>query len=209
MLFLAFAVLSVLQTIPGGEGIREHFLFYPILWGWMGLALLMIGIGLFKKQWCHVLFCIGLLCVTIGGGITAGYAKEWSLTFAETRSPYLSDVERLSVRQKMVGGERVTMTAFKIEKYPDSKMPKQYTTTLLFPDGTQAHVGVNKPFRRNGFTYYQMSYDVTPDPMGEPCTRTQLLVRRDPGVPVVFAGFGCLLLAALGVALKEVWQCRS
>ncbi len=202
-LFLAFAVWAIVQALPGGDVLRRHPLHLPLMWGVMGLCGVMTVVGLWKRQWLHTLFCLGLLGIVIGGGISAGYAQEGTVTFAETLSPY---IDPWMVRQRVIGGEKVTFRAFEIAYYPETETPKQYTTRLLFPDGEEAEVAVNKPYRRNGFTYYQMSYDLTPDPMGMPCTRTQLLVRRDPGVPVVFAGFGCLLVAAAWLMCREVCQ---
>ena len=103
----------------------------------------------------------------------------------------------------MIGGELVTLDSFTIEKYPNG-MPKQYRTVLLFPEGERHEISVNHPLKRKGFTYYQMSYSQGADPYGEPVWVTHLTLRRDPGAPVTFAGYGLLVLAALGLAVREV-----
>ena len=51
-------------------------------------------------------------------------------------------------------------------------------------------IAVNSPFSWGGFTFYQTSYN--PDDL----TWSALQVVRDPGVPVVYAGF-ILMMAGL------------
>ena len=100
-----------------------------------------------------------------------------------------------------MGGDRVALESFEIETYPNG-MPKQYRTRLYFPEGVR-EVSVNHPLRRKGYTYYQMSYAQAFDPYGRPVWQTILSVRKDPGVPFVFAGYGLLALATLLVAIRS------
>ncbi|MBI3096727.1 MAG: cytochrome c biogenesis protein ResB [Planctomycetes bacterium] len=56
---------------------------------------------------------------------------------------------------------------------------------------------VNSPLRYGGFTFYQSGYDE------EAGRYTVLQVSRDPGVPLVYAGFGLLAIGLLWKYLIE------
>jgi cytochrome c biogenesis protein ResB len=51
-------------------------------------------------------------------------------------------------------------------------------------------IAVNSPFSRGGYSFYQTSYN--PDDL----TYSALQVVRDPGIPIVYAGFA-LMMAGL------------
>ena len=135
------------------------------------------------------------LAVVVGGALTAGYAKQWEIWLVD------SPIAPVEYRQRMIQGERVALERFEVEAYPNGQ-PKQYRTTLRFLEGAR-EIAVNKPLRRNGLTYYQMSYAQGQDPYGEPVWQTMILVRQDPGWPVVFAGYALLVAAAVAMALRE------
>ncbi|MBI5208428.1 MAG: cytochrome c biogenesis protein ResB [Elusimicrobia bacterium] len=76
---------------------------------------------------------------------------------------------------------------------------KQFRSDIEVLDGGwvagRASVSVNTPFRWKGWAFYQSGYDPdNPD-------YSNLLVSRDPGVPLVYAGF---LLLCVGVAWTYV-----
>ncbi len=69
---------------------------------------------------------------------------------------------------------------------------RNYRSTLEFAENgqavKQASLAVNAPLSYRGYTFYQSGYDP-----GD-TSWTSLLVVRDPGVPLVFTGFGGLLI---------------
>ena len=73
---------------------------------------------------------------------------------------------------------------------------KDYKSTLEVVDGGEVVVTktieVNAPLSYKGFTFYQSGYNPA-DP-----TWTSLMVVRDPGVPLVYAGF---LLMIVGLTV--------
>lgn len=151
--------------------------------------------ALWLKRWISALFHLGASLVIVGGGITAGYAKEGHVTLIDALDA------PIEYRQFMLDDERVALHSFEIATYPDG-MPQQYTSRLVFVDGVR-EVSVNAPLRHKGWTYYQMSYQKVFDPYGNPVLSTLLTVRKDPGVPFTFSGYAILVLAAFLLALRE------
>lgn len=199
--FLALAVLAVVLALPLGGMLRGHPLIQGIAWCILLVSAAVAVHALTVRAWIRMIFAVGAVCVTVGFGMTGAAALEDDLLLTESYSPY---VHHRILRERTVNGERVVLDSFRKETYPNG-MPRQYTTVLQFPDGRH-EVSVNRPYRRGGYTYYQMSCDSGVDPDGYPYVRTLLTVRRDPGVPVVFAGFGLLLAATAALAVREV--CR-
>jgi len=71
--------------------------------------------------------------------------------------------------------------------------------TVTEPDKAPyvANVRVNQPLRVQGYHIYQMSWGQTSDRMGRPMVYTVLQFIRDPGLPLVYAGFALLFLGTL------------
>ena len=95
-----------------------------------------------------------------------------------------------------VGGERMTLLAFDMPKYPSGR-PRQYISRLLALDlakgeGEGIETRVNHPARRNGTWIYQHSFE------GE---KTVLVFFKDPWLPLAAAGGALLLLGAFLFAL--------
>lgn len=81
----------------------------------------------------------------------------------------------------------VTLDTFLITYYPGTAAPADYSSrfTVISPDGhaVQGLVSMNRIFSREGFRFYQTSYDS--DGGG-----SVLTVNRDPlGIPVTYAGY--------------------
>lgn len=151
--------------------------------------------ALLKRRWLSALFHAGAAAVAVGGLITAFLAQTWQVELVD------APLTPRELRQRVVNGDTVTLKDFEIETYPNG-MPKQFRTTLTFPEGDRT-LAVNQPLRRDGITYYQMSYLPVTDPYGHSWWATVLSLRYDPGAPIVFAGYGLLVLAALGLAVRE------
>lgn len=89
--------------------------------------------------------------------------------------------------------------------YGASEKPKTITgpiksfKSFLSVDGKTATVEVNRPFRHGGYTFYQSGYNP------EDLSYTSLQVVKDPGVPVVYAGFGLMIVGLLIVFYLNPW----
>jgi hypothetical protein len=153
------------------------------------------GAALLNKRWLSALFHCGAAFIIVGGGLTAGYTKEGQVTLTDyTYAPF-------EYRQFLLEGERIALHSFEVPTYPNG-MPRQYISHLVFPEGTKT-VSVNHPLKRNGWTFYQMSYQKDPGYYGEPVFSTILTLRKDPGYPYTFCGYGLIIVAAFAFALRE------
>ncbi len=76
--------------------------------------------------------------------------------------------------------------------YVREERPKGYYSVLqVVKNGivvAQKKIGVNDPLRYDGYTFYQSSYD------SENLAWSGLQVKKDPGVPLVYAGFSMQIL---------------
>ena len=89
----------------------------------------------------------------------------------------------------------LTLNRFRLGTYPGGDRPRSYeshVTTLHPATGReQSHlISMNHPAEQGGYTLYQSSYSERPN---RP-TVSLLSVARDPGQPVVFAGYVALML---------------
>lgn len=80
---------------------------------------------------------------------------------------------------------------------------KSFKSTLKLVEGEsvvgERIVEVNRPFRYQGYTFYQSGYN--PDDL----SYTSLQVVRDPGVPVVYAGFSLMIVGLFIVFYLNPW----
>jgi cytochrome c biogenesis factor len=78
-----------------------------------------------------------------------------------------------------------------------SKRIRSYKSTLqLLENGKvvrEKTIEVNSPLSYRGYTLYQFSYTLKDPKDPKDLTRSTLQVVRDPGVPVVYAGFICMI----------------
>lgn len=89
---------------------------------------------------------------------------------------------------------------FRVEYYPDSVSPKQYTSTLDIrgEEDTIGTCSVNHPLRYHGWWIYQSDYDRA----NRDFVILQLV--RDPWLPGVYLGFVLLVLSVL-LQLRSEW----
>lgn len=103
-------------------------------------------------------------------------------------------------------GFSVTLERFRLGYYPGTQRPRSYESQITVIDSAngraQGHViSMNHPASLRGYNFYQSSYRPTPDK-----TISILSVSRDPGQPIVFAGYIGLMagmLVILGTRISE------
>ena len=196
-LLLALAAAAAVLAFPGARAaLGTPWANGALLALLLALAVCAVA-ALARRRWLSALFHAGAVAVIVGGGITAGHAETWQVALVDAPA----EITPPEYRRTVVDGDVAELRGFAIETYPDG-MPRQYRTRLAFPEG-ERELSVNRPLRRKGVTYYQMSYSQARDPYGRAWWATHLTLRRDPGAPVAFAGYGLLTLAALGMAIRE------
>jgi len=95
---------------------------------------------------------------------------------------------------------------YRVESHPEENAPapvKSFKSAVrVLNTGKpvrEAMIEVNRPMRHGGYTFYQTGYDPK-DP-----TWTSLQVVRDPGVPLVYAGFAFLIAGLFTVFYLNPW----
>ncbi|NLX14817.1 MAG: cytochrome c biogenesis protein ResB [Phycisphaerales bacterium] len=106
-------------------------------------------------------------------------------------------------------GFAVRLDEFRIETYPGSSRPRSYISRITINDpavgrAVERTVSMNHPVTHGGFTFYQSSYHQRGDRMA-----SVLSVARDPGKPVVFAGYGLMLLGMFWVIVSRMRKTRA
>ena len=80
----------------------------------------------------------------------------------------------------------------------------EFTSQIRLSDdertSTDAAIRVNHPIAHRGFCIYQLGYNLD-DP-----TWSALLLVKDPGVPVVYTGFGLLMVGLITTLYLAPWQ---
>jgi hypothetical protein len=120
---------------------------------------------------------------------------EYELTYAARQVPL---------------GFGLTLNSFRIGTYPGSERPRSYESQIMTEDPvtgrTQNHVvSMNHPATIGGYTLYQSSYRQT----GRGPAVSYLSVARDPGKPVVFAGYIAMMVGMLLVLWTRIVERRA
>ncbi|MEK7711343.1 MAG: cytochrome c biogenesis protein ResB [Planctomycetota bacterium] len=103
-------------------------------------------------------------------------------------------------------GFGVTLNKFTLGYYPGGRRPRSFESQITITDAASGQsvnrlISMNHPTSYGGFTFYQSSYQMT----GERAMSV-LSVSRDPGQPVVFAGYIGLLAGMLWVLVARMRQ---
>lgn len=109
---------------------------------------------------------------------------------------------------------QVVLKSFRIDHWPDTGTPRQYTSRVHFvtmsaagrPAAEQAEISVNHPARYKGWWLYQSSCGMWTDPeSGARVPYTVLRGVRDVGLPFAAAGGVLLVLGAFLFAVRS-WR---
>ena len=96
-------------------------------------------------------------------------------------------------------GFGVKLNDFRIGYYPGERMPRSFESRITIIDPTSQElpdrlISMNNPTKHGGFTFYQSSYQPNPGRM-----TSVLSVSKDPGKPVVFAGYITIMVGMVVV----------
>jgi len=136
---------------------------------------------------------ISLVAILAGGLIRGIWGQKGSLQLCEGESAAAFRTAAGVIRLPF----EIRLERFEIEVDNESharaeRSIRNYRSTLAISEGgrvvKEGSLAVNAPLSYGGYTFYQSGYDPADT------TWTSLLVVRDPGVPLVFAGFGILIV---------------
>ena len=105
-------------------------------------------------------------------------------------------------------GFRVELEKFELGLYPGTNRPRSFTSQVTIMDparGRNLHrvISMNHPTSYGGFTFYQSSYRQTANGMV-----SFLSVSRDPGQPIVFAGYVLMMIGMVWVLVNRMGERR-
>jgi ABC-type transport system involved in cytochrome c biogenesis permease subunit len=217
ILLLSIAALlslgTILESLRGAEAGRAVY-FAPWFFALQGVFALNIVAALWER-WPRNRYRVGFLIthmsvlLILGGALaTAAFTIEGRLPLWEGQSGdhFLRDRQgEQGVRYALPFSLR--LDAFEMDVYPGTHMPAMFRSrvTLRDPSGAE-HAGIiemNRPLSYGGFQFFQSSYQVR-----EGREMSILSVSRDPGQPIVFLGYGLLVLGMLVVLATRIAQSR-
>jgi ResB-like family len=216
------AVGSIVLACLGATRAGEWMSRLPNL---IGVGLLALGVGvtslrsIFRKRFHSALFHGGLAMILVGWLIGQYAIRTESREHPVTGLMALIDGD---VSSELYKGSRletsvgrvpfiVRLEKFVIERYSPhktgSKMDvREYRSEVTIQEPgkppRREDIRVNHPAYVQGFHIYQMSYGETQDRWGRPVTYTILQFIRDPGLYVVYTGFGLLFAGAFWFAAR-------
>lgn len=130
--------------------------------------------------------------------------EVWVQKFGRTSAMVAGAVYELVYRSRTIPlGFELTLDRFHMTRYPGTAKPRTFEShiTIRDPAATATHspiVSMNRPVVYGGYSFYQSSY--SQDRRGP---SSVLSVSRDPGKPIVFAGYIIMLVGmVLGLGLR-------
>ena len=168
-------------------------------------------------------------CACVLAGWLAGRVAVRTSSPERPASGYMALVDgfvsnELSDERQVVGKLpfSVRLMKFTIERYEagdadraEGRMPpvKEYRSLVLISEPGQKpyarKIRVNHPAYVCGYHIYQSSFRETVDGNNHPMLVTILQFIRDPGLPVVYAGFVVLFAGVLLFAVRLLWARRE
>lgn len=184
---IAMAVATFFSQETADKNIYNS-VWFCVLWGILAVFSLAVFVKKLMKKLPVLLFHISLIIILLGALITRISGKEGILHLrkGETADFYVSK-ENMS---KSELGFEMRLDSFKVVNYQGTQMPMDYVSFLTVA-GEKAEVSMNNICKKNGFRFYQTSYD--PDGLG-----TYLSVNYDP-VGIFLTYLGYLIFAVSGL----------
>ena len=97
----------------------------------------------------------------------------------------------------------IKLDRFTIERYQGTTMPANFRSDVEI-DGVKHAIWMNHPLEHNGWTLFQSSYK-----QEEGRSATILAASKDPGQPIVFFGYGLLVLGMCAVLTTRILANRA
>ena len=180
----------------------------------LAVGIAMVGVlTIFRKRYGSALIHIGCVCVMAGWLVGQHAVRTTSEARPVTGAMAMIDGDRMntlwggSVLTNEIGKLPFTvrLDKFTVEYYPQGPVREYRSRITILEPGKEPYVKnvrVNHPAYVHGYHIYQMSWGEATDHYGRPVTYTVLQFIRDPGLPVVYAGFVILMLGTLWFAIR-------
>lgn len=219
-LFLTAVVCLITATFLSQENAQRFFyqtVWFKILWFSISIILFTKVIDFFKKKrFSFVVIYLGFLFILLGGFLTSFLGVEGYIEASVGRAEDLIWIEDDLSRDL---GFSFLVKDFSVEFYPaggDDDISKEVylqetngvhfikafkTSVAISEKGNivkEAIIKINKPFKYNGYWFYQYAYDPQRPKM------TLIQVVKDPGLPFVYFGY-LFLLGGMVFSFKKIF----
>ena len=138
---------------------------------------------------------VGLVVILAGALVTYLSGTSGSIHLREGETSEVFELEDGTTAALPFG---IGLDRFVIDYYPDSRMPSDYTSYVVFrPEGKAVRISMNHIAKYRGYRFYQADYD--DDGKG-----SVLAVSHDPwGVGITYAGYLLLLVSMMGFFFEK------
>ena len=212
---LVLSAGTILESVRGAEaakGVYEAPWFYA-LQGLFALNAICALVDRFPRNRWRIGFAVthlSILLILLGAVMTVFLKQEGQLSIQEGQeSSTVMRSPQAGVSPQLRLPFAIRLDAFEIDVYPGTNRPAMYRSRVHVRDAARgepmpAVIEMNKPLAYGGYRFFQSSYRMDLQP-----PMTILSVSRDPGQPVVFAGYTLLVAGMILVFATRIVQFRQ
>ncbi len=150
-----------------------------------------------------------LLIILIGAAVTQFWKVEGHLPIWEGEKAASFVREGVRAGDVVDLGFAIRVDKFEIDTYPGTMRPAMFRSRVVVLDPRNgkvfpAVIQMNQELSYGGYKFFQSSYHQTSER-----SQTVLAVSKDPGQPIVFLGYGILLIGMVTVLSTRISQARA
>ena len=212
---LVLSAGTILESLRGAEAARAVYE-APWFYALQGVFALNLAAALVdrwpKNRW-RIGFAIthlSILVILTGALVTLVAKTEGQMEIREgEQSSTVSQGRSETDLRPLALPFAIHLDAFELDTYPGTGMPSQYRSRVHVLDAAHGApqagvIEMNRPLSYGGFRFFQSSYRIE-----EGRRATILSVSRDPGQPIVFAGYVLLVAGMIVVFATRLIQFRQ
>jgi ABC-type transport system involved in cytochrome c biogenesis permease subunit len=216
ILMIAFLLSlgTILESLRGAEAGRAVY-YSPFFFGLQALFALNILAALWER-WPRNRWRVGFLLTHASVLLILAGALTTAALSVEGRLPLWEGESADSFLRGAEGGRptaqrlpfSLRLDAFEMDLYPGTRQPAMFRSrvTVRDPSGPEraAVIEMNRPLSYRGYQLFQSSYQIQGGR-----EMSVLSVSKDPGQPIVFLGYGLLVLGMIVVLATRIAQRRE
>ena len=181
----------------------EHFYstaWFCGLWAVLTAASLVVFIKKLYRKLPVLIFHISLVVILLGALLTHITSKEGMLHLRQNESADYFVLRENLFKENL--GFEMKLDSFLIKHYQGTTMPQDYESHITV-DGEQSVISMNNIYKKNGYRFYQTSFD-------EDYQGTVLSVTYDPfGTPLTYLGYVLFALSGLWILFSKSAEFRK
>ncbi|HET9482065.1 MAG TPA: cytochrome c biogenesis protein ResB, partial [Candidatus Polarisedimenticolia bacterium] len=216
VILFALAAGTIVEARYGTPAAAQYV--YSALWFRLLLTAFAVNVAcslidLFPWGWQRAGFVMthGAMLLVLAGALATDRLKiEGSLALWEGEESARFDLRGAAgAPPTMELPFKVRLEAFEIDYYQGTRRPAMFRSRVVVTNASTGHsfpavIEMNRELSHAGYRLFQSSYEQRPDK-----DRTVLTVSRDPGQPIVFAGYTLLMIGMVTVLSTRIAQRRA